>query len=175
MKKNVELYLQMCCKPAMEGYLAVLPELGQLCWIVERFNWPLLDDYFQSITLSNDENSFMLQVWNNYTNHRDCPECTSVVSSDITLKELHLDLQRIAKIESVKKIAEWIPHWEKEIEAIISDLSQKGTGVLDPRIRLLSEKLQKIRSLVNNHEKDSEVKELLDLQKKLGAEIERFD
>lgn len=174
MKKNVELYLQMCCKPAMEDGLVIIPKPGQLSWIVEKFNWPLLDDYFQSITLSDDENSFMLQIWDTQSDS-DYPECTSVVSSDIILKELHLDLQHIAKIESVKKIAKWIPHWEKEIEAIINDLSQNGIGVLDPRVKSLSEKLYKIRSLVNNHEKDSEVKELLDLQKKLGTELERFD
>jgi hypothetical protein len=174
MKKNVELYLQMCCKPAMEDKLVLIPEPGQLCWIVEKFNWPLLDDYFQSITLSDNEDSFMLQVWNTYTDP-DCPECTSVVSSDITLKELHLNLQRMAKAESIKKIAKWIPHWEKEIGAIISDLSQQGIGILDPRLKSVSEKLYKIRSLVNNHDKDSEIKELLHLQRKLGAEIERFD
>jgi hypothetical protein len=158
----------------MEGVLAIVAEPGQLCWTVEKFNWPLLEDYFQSITLSDDEKFFMLQVWNNYI-HPNCPECTSVVSSDITLKELHLNLQRMAETESIKKIAKWIPHWEKEIEAIISDLSQQGIGVLDPRLKSVSEKLYKIRSLVNNYDKDSEVKELLSLQRKLGEEIERFD
>lgn len=164
----------MCCEPAMEGILVIVPEPGQLCWTVEKFNWPLLDEYFQSITLSDDESSFTLEVWNTYTDS-DFPECTSIVSSDITLKELHINLQRMAKTESVKKVAKWIPHWEKEIEAIVSDLSLEGKGFLDPRLKSVSEKLYKIRSLVNNHEKDSEVKELLDLQRKLGAELERFD
>ena len=122
--KQVELWLLTHCKTqsnVLDWCITdpVLP--GELVWIIEQFNWNLLEDFFQTVKLSPSGDRLKLQLWNNC----DCddeiwtPLYTEEVLSNISIRELHIKLQDVARVESIKKLDIFlIGYYQDRLDAI---------------------------------------------------------
>jgi hypothetical protein len=143
LKKEVEMYLQMCCEANMEYSYLFDIKPGELSWIVKAFNWSLIQSRFQTITLKG--RVFKLEIWDEVSDDR-IPVFSETVPSDISLEQLHIKLRDAARFESVEVLERFLLDYHKEeFDKVLAELSPEKQKLMRFTIESIESALNKLK------------------------------
>ena len=140
--KEVEIYLQMCCKPSMYYSYLFDTKPGELCWSVKQFNWSLAVGLIQTVTLNNS--TLRLELWDDMSDDRQ-PVSSETAFSGISLEQLHIRLHEAAKVETINRLKRfWIDSYKSDLAETFNRIPVEKRELLTFTIESVRDNIKKL-------------------------------